>query len=134
MPQNGKIDFSGKFCPIIDFVFGYYCVSTSKRAYSCLFRTFRALPLGSFSPLLWNLGDNSDQFHTGSERIANDSKRRNALAMLGIRVVSVTRLQLYNSVELERVARTIASYLDKRLKIKYSNFAAAHRELRRQLL
>jgi len=75
----------------------------------------------------------SDQQHTGSERIANDSKRRNALAAVGIRVVSVTKQQLFDSAELESVAQTIAGHLNKRLFSKKSNFTAAHRELRKQL-
>lgn len=76
----------------------------------------------------------SDKFHTGSERIANDSKKRNALATQGINVVSVTRLQLYNSAEFAEVARTLAYYLDKRLQFKKGRFSTAHNELRRQLL
>jgi len=76
----------------------------------------------------------SDQHHTGSERIANDSEKRNALASHGIRVVTITRRQLFNSTELEGSARTLAGYLGKRLFSKKSNFAAAHRELRKLLL
>ena len=76
----------------------------------------------------------SDQNHTGSERIANDSNKRNALASAGINVVSVTKRQLYNSPEFESSARTIAHHMGRRLFSKKSNFAAAHRELRRQLL
>jgi len=76
----------------------------------------------------------SDYFHTGSDRIADDSKRRNALASIGIRVITVTRQQLYSSVELERVARVLASHLDKRLFSKESNFSTAHLELCKQLL
>jgi len=76
----------------------------------------------------------SDQQHTGSDRIANDSKRRNALASMGIKVVSVTKQQLYSSVELERAARTIAKHMDKRLFSKKSDFYAMHNELRKQLL
>ncbi|MCL2488794.1 MAG: DUF559 domain-containing protein, partial [Oscillospiraceae bacterium] len=76
----------------------------------------------------------SDQQHTGSERIASDSKRRNALNSAGVRVVSVTKQQLYSHVELEGVARTIASHMGKRLFSKKNNFHARHQELRRQLL
>jgi len=76
----------------------------------------------------------SDQQHTGSERIANDSKRRNALSSLGIRVVSVTKQQLYSSAELESAARTIAKKMNRRLFSRKSKFDAAHRELREQLL
>ena len=76
----------------------------------------------------------SDQQHTGSDRIANDSKRRNALNSAGVRVVSVTKQQLYSTVELERVARTIAKHMNRRLFSKKSKFYAMHRELRKQLL
>ena len=76
----------------------------------------------------------SDQYHTGADRIANDSRRRNALTAIGIRVVSVTKQQLFNRGELEEVARTISSHMGRRLFSKKSNFAAAHLELRIQLL
>jgi len=76
----------------------------------------------------------SDRFHTGSERIANDSVKRNALALAGTRVISVTRRQLYKSSELEGAVRTIAMYMGRRLFSKKSDFPTAHRELRRQLL
>jgi len=76
----------------------------------------------------------SDQHHTGSERIASDSNRRNALGLAGIRVVSITKHQLYSSLELEGAARTIAGHMQKRLFSKKSNFYERHYELRRQLL
>jgi len=76
----------------------------------------------------------SDQQHTGSDRIASDSKRRNAISTLGVRVVSVTRQQLYSSVELERVAKTIAKHMNRRLFLPNSKFYAAHNDLREQLL
>jgi len=76
----------------------------------------------------------SDQQHTGSDRIANDSKRRNILASTGIRVITVTKQQLYSSLELERAARTIASQMNRRLFSKKSNFYTVHQNLRKQLL
>jgi len=76
----------------------------------------------------------SDQFHTGSERIANDSNKRNALALIGVQVVSVTKKQLYSSLEMEGAARTVAKHMGRRLFSKKSNFFAAHRTLRKQLL
>ena len=76
----------------------------------------------------------SDQQHTGSERIANDSGRRNALLSLGISVISVTKLQLYSRAGLERAARSIAVQMNKRLFPSKSNFSYAHGELRKQLL
>ncbi|MCL2529013.1 MAG: endonuclease domain-containing protein [Coriobacteriia bacterium] len=76
----------------------------------------------------------SDQNHTGSERIASDSKKRNALVSMGIQVVSVTKQQLYNSKELESAVRTVAKHMGKRLFPAKSNFPAAHLELRKELL
>ena len=76
----------------------------------------------------------SDQQHTGTERIANDSERRNALALSGVKVVSVTRRQLFSKTELESSARTIAGHLGRRLQFKRSRFDAVHQELRNQLL
>ena len=75
----------------------------------------------------------SDQQHTGPDRIASDSKRRTALDLSGIRVVSVTKQQLYSTAELERVARTIANHMNRRLLLKRSKFYTAHRELRKML-
>lgn len=46
----------------------------------------------------------SDAFHTGGERIARDSERRNALAYLGITVVTVTRRQVMDGRAMDRVA------------------------------
>ena len=76
----------------------------------------------------------SDQQHTGSDRIASDSKRRNVLTSLGIRVTSVTKQQLFSSVELDRIAKVISKQMNKRLFPSKNNFAAANRELRKQLL
>ena len=75
----------------------------------------------------------SDQHHTGSAQIAEDSKKRNALNVMGITVITVTKQQLYRSAELEKVARVLANCMDKRLKYRNPGFATAHRELRSQL-
>lgn len=58
----------------------------------------------------------SDMFHTGSERIARDSKRRNALLSMGISVVTVTKRQLMSDIELDEIARTVAALLGKRFR------------------
>jgi len=76
----------------------------------------------------------SDQQHTGSDRIARDSKRRNSLNSLGIRVVSVTKQQINSSVELEQAARTIAKHMNRRLFLTKSKFYTMHEKLREQLL
>ena len=53
----------------------------------------------------------SDMFHTGSERIARDSERRNALSYLGISVVTVTRRQVMSAVGCDRIARLLEKHL-----------------------
>lgn len=53
----------------------------------------------------------STMFHTGAERIAADSERRNALAYLGVDVVSVTRDQLMDPLRMDRVVRLLQKTL-----------------------
>ena len=57
----------------------------------------------------------SDSFHTGAERIADDSKRRNSLSALGITVITVTNRQMSGITEFRNVARHIASFMGRRL-------------------
>jgi hypothetical protein len=76
----------------------------------------------------------SDHFHTGAERIASDSKRRNSLALIGIVVITVTSRQIRSIVEFEKVARQIAGNMDRRLQVKSPQFLKAQRELRGHLL
>lgn len=52
----------------------------------------------------------SDAAHTGSDRIARDAQRRNALAALGVTVVVVTRAQAVDYGELNR-AVTVVEHL-----------------------
>jgi len=72
----------------------------------------------------------SNQFHTGSAHITDDSKKRNALKAMGIGVITVTTQQIYDNREFETVARSIAKDLGKRIVFKNPGFAAAHNELR----
>ena len=76
----------------------------------------------------------SASFHTGSKRIADDSKKRNALVLMGITVITVTTQQLYDKIEFEKIARILANCTDKRLRPKNPGFTTAHHELRNQLL
>jgi len=77
----------------------------------------------------------SDLCHTGSKRIASDSKKRNTLALMGISVITVTKEQIYSKTELEKVARILANHLDKRLfHLRNPGFAVAHRDLHKLLL
>ena len=57
----------------------------------------------------------SDLYHTGTERIASDSRRRSVLSLLGINVITVTSHQIQNSGELEQVAKLIAQKTGRRL-------------------
>lgn len=75
----------------------------------------------------------SAQHHSGSEQINSDAKKKNALTLMGITVITVTKQQLYNGTEFEKVARVIANCLGKRLKFNKGSFALIHAELRRQL-
>ena len=77
----------------------------------------------------------SDYCHTGTKNIAADSKKRNALALMGITVITVTKNQLYSRIELEKVARILANHLDKRLlHSRNPGFATVHRDLHDLLL
>ena len=77
----------------------------------------------------------SDQFHTGADRIASDSKRRNALATMGVLVVTVTNQQIRNTVELEKVAKQLAAGIGKQLRHNEKpGFRDAQIALRSQLL
>ena len=58
----------------------------------------------------------SDAAHTGSERIADDTRRRNALAERGITVVGVTWQQARSFEDLDRVARIVARILGHRMR------------------
>ena len=71
----------------------------------------------------------SDFYHTGPERIAGDSKRRNALASMGVKVVTVTNRQIHSVSELEKVARILAGHMGRRLRLPNPDFAVAQREL-----
>jgi len=76
----------------------------------------------------------SDFYHTGADRIASDSTRRNALSALGIFPLTVTSRQLQNANEFANVAEQIAKRLGKRLRYDGRQFSIARRELRKVLL
>lgn len=77
----------------------------------------------------------SDSHHASAERIANDSKRRNSLSLLGITVITVTNQQVRNKVEFERVAKQLAVNLGIRLRHKEKpGFVQAQSKLRALLL
>ena len=75
----------------------------------------------------------SDREHTGSERIARDSHRRNSLMHLGITSVTFTRMQFNSLDECDRTARTLAKYLGKRIQPRCPDFRRCQIDLRRCL-
>ncbi|MCL2632617.1 MAG: hypothetical protein FWD45_05995 [Coriobacteriia bacterium] len=75
----------------------------------------------------------SNQYHTGAERISNDARRRNSLSLLGINVITVTSKQIHSPDELEIVARQLASSLNKRLRLNHTKFSEAQHILRQAL-
>ncbi|MDR3315902.1 MAG: hypothetical protein LBS98_05450 [Coriobacteriales bacterium] len=72
----------------------------------------------------------SDTYHTGAARIAEDAKRRNALAYLGIQSLTITKQQLYNRSEFDKVVHQISKQLGKRLRCNNPNFAKKQLALR----
>ena len=65
----------------------------------------------------------SDLFHTGSHRIARDSKRRDELAGLGITVLTVTTRQFANFQAFSQLVGTVAKLLGERLQPRDKDFA-----------
>lgn len=57
----------------------------------------------------------SDSYHASSEGITSDAQRRNALQLMGVTVITVTRGQLYSAASFDRTARTIAASIGVRL-------------------
>ena len=77
----------------------------------------------------------SDAFHTGAQKIAQDSVRRNVLTTSGKRIITVTKGQVFNVLELDIVASQIAQNLGLRLRNKRSKgFSRAQQDLRSALL
>lgn len=58
----------------------------------------------------------SDKFHSGADKISQDSSRRGALNLLGIDVITVTNRQISHVSEMDRVARSIAKKLNYRIR------------------
>ena len=58
----------------------------------------------------------SDQEHLGSEKLFRDTERRNALLFSGFTVITVTKRQLHNIDEMDKVAINIAKQLRRRIR------------------
>lgn len=76
----------------------------------------------------------SDEFHVGSERIASDAERRNALLRLGYEVVTVSRLQVMSAMEFDEVAHILAKRLGKRLRPRAEAWGLLRQQLREEIL
>lgn len=75
----------------------------------------------------------SDQFHSGREKLNKDSRRRALLESAGIHVVSVTKKQILGIAPLREIANITAKQLGVRLRIRRKDFAERHLHLRREL-
>ena len=76
----------------------------------------------------------SDLAHTGSHRIARDSRRRNEIQSMGITVVTITKAQAYSLSEFDMVAHQIARHLGKRIHRLRTNAQNARWQLRADVL
>lgn len=75
----------------------------------------------------------SDQFHTGSEKIAADSERRNDIELLGYDVQTVTNKEMSNIGKTDKIAKSVASKLGVRIRNEGDGFLGKQVELRRTL-
>lgn len=75
----------------------------------------------------------SNEYHTGIERLNSDSTRRNELLGLEISVISITNDKIKHRGSLEADVRTIAKRTSKRLRFKEPQFSHANWELKKCL-
>lgn len=77
----------------------------------------------------------SDAWHVGTERINADAKRRGALALYGVDVLTVTNDQLKSIDEMDRIAAVVGRRLGRRVKrAREYDYRERQRCLRRELL
>lgn len=67
--------------------------------------------------------------HLTPVQLARDAQKRAALEEDGFRVVTVTKLQLDSTMEMERVAKRVARCLGRRLRIQIPDFAKRQEKL-----
>ena len=75
----------------------------------------------------------SDAEHSGSERIASDAARRNALLRLGITVITVGNQTFRDRSEFKRVGATVARLLRTRIRPRSEHYDRRQIELRERL-
>ena len=76
----------------------------------------------------------SSQEHQGKEKLRADSVRREALKHMGIEVMTLTDLQLYNAERFDVFARDLAALLGKRIAPRCKDYPAKKLQLRKSLL
>jgi len=76
----------------------------------------------------------SDAFHTGSDRIAKDAIRRNALTSAGVTVITVSRSQITTAALLRNLAEDLSKLLGKRLTYSVNEFTYRQGKLLDQLV
>ena len=76
----------------------------------------------------------SDKWHAGSSRIANDARRRNILVHLGITEICVTKRQFNDLIAFDKTARILSRRLRHRIHPRSEEFRSRQMKLRKQLL
>lgn len=76
----------------------------------------------------------SDAEHALSHKIYADSVRRNELTAEGVTVITVTKRQLYNLIELRKIVEQISPLLADRYRIRAKDHASRQHQLYGQLL
>ena len=76
----------------------------------------------------------SDFYHSNTERIVRDSKKRLDLIARDITVITLTSEQLRSTTEFEALAKLLAGKLHRQFRYKNPQFLQARRELRKLLL
>ena len=76
----------------------------------------------------------SDAYHTGPERIAQDAIRRNALSGMGVTVVTVSRRQVIEASKMRELAKLLSKLLRKRLQYPIKELTYRNSKLLDQLL
>lgn len=75
----------------------------------------------------------SHQYHASSEKVVLDSTRRMKIESEKIHVLSVTKQQIYNPYEFEKLVGVIARYLGHRIRINRKDFDQRRQHLRAKL-
>lgn len=76
----------------------------------------------------------SDKEHTGSEKIARDASRKNALFAAGVNILTVTKGQIMSESEMDKVSCVIAKHMGVYMRSKNYNEGLRRKRLRWELL